>query len=96
MRLSHLERKALHIALDGFEGEVYIFGSRLYDDKKGGDIDILLKPLQQTEGFAISSRIRARFFMELDQDIDVMVYKKDDLFSQDVMKNAQRITVQDL
>ena len=96
MRLSPLERKALYKALDGYEGEVYLFGSRVRDDKKGGDIDILLKPRQQNKGFEISSQIRARFFLELDQDIDVVVYKEDDLFSQEMIKNAQRITLKNL
>ena len=38
MRLDKLERGALKFVLKDFKGEIYLFGSRLDDDKKGGDI----------------------------------------------------------
>ena len=45
MRLSEFERKAIVDSIARFDdsAEVYLFGSRVDDDKKGGDIDILIK-----------------------------------------------------
>jgi hypothetical protein len=42
MRLSASERTALEQALDGIQGEVYLYGSRTDNSARGGDIDILL------------------------------------------------------
>ncbi len=42
MRLDALESEALKYALNDFNGDVYLFGSRTDDTKKGGDIDILV------------------------------------------------------
>ena len=36
MRLDALEREALKYALNDFNGDVYLFGSRIDDTKKGG------------------------------------------------------------
>ncbi len=36
MRLDEHEKKALKYALQEFDGNVYIFGSRINDKKKGG------------------------------------------------------------
>ena len=44
MRLSDSERKSIRniiLELDS-NAHVYLFGSRVFDDKKGGDIDILI------------------------------------------------------
>jgi predicted nucleotidyltransferase len=42
MRLYPDEKQALDKALQDVEDEVYLFGSRVDDSKKGGDIDILI------------------------------------------------------
>lgn len=42
MRLDKNERVALERAIDGVEGDVYLFGSRADDTARGGDIDILV------------------------------------------------------
>ena len=38
MRLDKIEKEALKKSLMDFKGEVFLFGSRLDDGKKGGDI----------------------------------------------------------
>jgi uncharacterized protein len=45
MRLSEFERDAIVASVTMFDGaaEVYLFGSRVDDDKKGGDIDVIIK-----------------------------------------------------
>jgi len=45
MRIQPEEKAAIITAITGFdrESEIYLFGSRLDDAKRGGDIDILIK-----------------------------------------------------
>lgn len=44
MRLSHAERETLKIAVQTLDenAQVFLFGSRVDDSKKGGDIDVLI------------------------------------------------------
>ena len=44
MRLLDYEIKAIHEVISAFdkEAKIYLFGSRVDDEKKGGDIDLLL------------------------------------------------------
>ena len=44
MRFDTQEKAALKYALQDFKGKVLLFGSRLDDSAKGGDIDIMLIP----------------------------------------------------
>jgi predicted nucleotidyltransferase len=71
MRLDQAEKKALRHALDGIRGETFLFGSRVQDDERGGDIDVLV--LSHDEPFGLSRRIATRFFMECEERIDVVV-----------------------
>ncbi|MEJ5338698.1 MAG: nucleotidyltransferase domain-containing protein [Aquificaceae bacterium] len=95
MRLSEEERRALKKALEGFEGEVYLFGSRLRDDLRGGDIDILLIPSKPENPVELALRVQTKFFMECEQDIDVLVYR-DKPFFREMLKNAKRIRPEEL
>jgi predicted nucleotidyltransferase len=95
MRLDECERKALKKALEGFEGEAYIFGSRLREDIRGGDIDLLLVPKEEVSSVELSLRVQARFFEECEETIDVLVYK-DTPFMRELLKNAKRIVVEEL
>jgi len=92
MRLDKKEKEALRFALKDFEGEVYIFGSRLDDRKNGGDIDILLIPGKKASSLKLSLGIQTRFFSKCEQGIDVLVYN-DSLFCKEVLKNAKRIDI---
>ena len=42
MRLDQSEIDALQFALQDVEGECFIFGSRVDDQKRGGDVDLLI------------------------------------------------------
>lgn len=91
MRLSRIEANALTNSLAGFKGEVYLFGSRADKAKKGGDIDLLLKPYAKTDALSLSLKVKAAFFTLCEEDLDVIVYKKGDLFCEEALKNAKRI-----
>ena len=92
MRLDNNEKKALKYALRNFEGKVFIFGSRADDNKKGGDIDILIFPINTADYFDLKIKIQKDFFLKCEQELDVIVYDEDNLFCKEVLKNAKRLT----
>ncbi|MDD5478778.1 nucleotidyltransferase domain-containing protein [Rhodoferax sp.] len=60
---------------------VWLFGSRVHDDKKGGDIDLLVRP-DQAAGDGLFSR-KIRFLTELERrlgerKIDVVIETPND------------------
>jgi len=55
------------------EGDIYLFGSRVDDSKKGGDIDLYLKVLDHSDLFDKKIKFLARVKRELgDQKIDIV------------------------
>ncbi len=55
MRLNALEKKVIVDLSKKYFGEkakVYLFGSRIYDDKKGGDIDLYIETDKNIERLA--------------------------------------------
>ena len=77
LRLDDSERKALLYAIKDIDDEVFMFGSRLYPDKKGGDIDIMI--FSKNDSLKLSMEIRRRFFMQCEEKIDVLVLDKENL-----------------
>jgi uncharacterized protein len=74
MRLDSTERSALHHAINGFDGDVYLYGSRVDDQRRGGDIDILMDSKQIiTDKIKFSSHIRFLFQSICDERIDILV-----------------------
>lgn len=72
MRLDATERNALKKALAGINAEqVFLFGSRVNDGAKGGDIDILVFSAENP--LKLSREVATRFFMECEERIDVVV-----------------------
>lgn len=96
MRLDATERKALKYALEGFSGEVYLFGSRVDMKKRGGDIDVLLVPVARVSSLKTALKIQARFFSQCEQKLDVVVYSEHDPFGREVMRSAKRIDTAEL
>jgi len=76
MRLLKEEKTALAHALQGVKGEVYLYGSRVDPDKKGGDIDLLVFTRVDSP-YRLSQDIAVRFRMECDEKIDVLVVNPD-------------------
>ncbi len=73
MRLDAVQRRALKFALQdlGRDDEVYLFGSRLDDNRLGGDIDLLI--YSQQSGFELARKITRNFFKNCEEKIDVLV-----------------------
>lgn len=75
MRLSAYYRKVIKKYFDQFfkEGEIYLFGSRVDDTKKGGDIDLYLVLKEHTNLFEKKIKFLSRIKRELgDQKIDII------------------------
>ena len=54
------------------EAEIFLYGSRVDESKKGGDIDLLIKVAKEPER-SIKSQIRTRIFSKLgEQKIDIL------------------------
>ena len=90
MRLSNFEISAIKSSIHLFDGtaKVYLFGSRVDDKLKGGDIDILVlsEKIKQADSYLIKSKI----FEKLEeQKIDLVIKKKlDDAFSNYISKSS--------
>ncbi|MEA2104640.1 MAG: nucleotidyltransferase domain-containing protein [Candidatus Cloacimonadota bacterium] len=74
MRLDKLELESINKAIENVNGEVYLFGSRINDTKKGGDIDILI--FSSENAYKLSQKVSVKFFMECEEKIDVVVMNK--------------------
>jgi len=71
MRLDRMQKAALDRAIENVNGEVYLFGSRVDDKKKGGDLDILI--FSEEDSYKLSQEISIKFFMGCEEKIDVKV-----------------------
>lgn len=91
MRLTEKEISAIKRNISRFDAQaiIYLFGSRVNDAAKGGDIDILI--ISDKIGFAEKIKIRTGIFKELEeQKLDIVV-KKDftDVFVQMIEPDLQ-------
>ena len=94
MRLSEKEKSTIVQAVAEFDttARVYLFGSRVDDTKKGGDIDLLV--LSSSIDLNTKLKIKAKIFQFLaDQTIDIVIAtpETDDPFIQLVLKEGKRI-----
>jgi predicted nucleotidyltransferase len=77
MRLDSKQKDALDKAIKGIEDEIYLFGSRVDDTKKGGDIDILI--FSKEDPYKLSQSVAIQYFMECEEKIDVIVMDPENL-----------------
>lgn len=75
MRLSKYYRKSIKDAFDTIfgEGKIYLFGSRVDETKKGGDIDLYIEIADKTSLFEKKIKFLARLKQKIEeQKIDVV------------------------
>lgn len=95
MRLSLTEIEAIlnSVAEQDSEAKVYLFGSRVDDAKKGGDIDLLVVSQHSLNVNLLLAKIKMRIG---DQKIDVRVACSEelesDMFLQHIMKTAKQLS----
>jgi hypothetical protein len=78
MRLTSYQQaqlKAITHEVCGDEAQLFVFGSRLDDSKKGGDIDLIIKLNQDVTNPAwIVAKVQAKAMIKLgEQKIDVLI-----------------------
>ncbi|HEY83853.1 MAG TPA: nucleotidyltransferase domain-containing protein [Chloroflexi bacterium] len=90
MRLTKEEVTAIKeaVAYYDVEAKTYLFGSRVDDKKKGGDIDLLV--MSQVLGFDERRKIRLNLYEKLgEQKIDIVLSKdKSDPFTRVALAEA--------
>ena len=93
MRLNKIEVEAIKTAFAEVfgDGKVYLFGSRVDDSKRGGDIDLYLCPAVKYDN---EHQKKIKFLLKLDeyigeQKIDVVLAKdKDRLIEQEAIRSG--------
>ena len=92
MRLSKREIEAiLQVAEDiyGTDVKVYLFGSRVDDSRRGGDIDLLVRTTSANKGILDRVRMAARIKSLIgDQKIDIIGDYEDNQVVQEALKNG--------
>lgn len=72
--------------------KVYLFGSRLDDNKRGGDIDLLIRTEGEKQGVLTRIRLISRLKQYLgDQKIDVVGDHEDSLVVSEALEKGLRL-----
>ncbi|MFP4025298.1 MAG: nucleotidyltransferase domain-containing protein [Thiohalospira sp.] len=78
MRLSQDEIKAIKETIQSFDSEakIWLYGSRVDNHKRGGDIDLLI--FSQTLNFSDKLKIKSQLYKKIgEQKIDLLIAKDD-------------------
>jgi len=88
MRLTQEEIKFINQTIKSFiDCEIYLFGSRIDDSKKGGDIDLYIIPKEKNfNEFEIKMNIREILENELYLPIDL-------IFAKDKNRDIEKIAI---
>lgn len=74
LRLDHQQKKALEIAFENLNVDVYLFGSRTNPSAKGGDVDVfVLHDGTPEENYLLRKNILQKFQQICDERIDIVV-----------------------
>jgi predicted nucleotidyltransferase len=92
MRLTDSERELIKKAfLENFQdGKIYLFGSRIDDTKRGGDIDLYLCPTQKFEN---ERELRRNFLIKLNEYIGEQ--KIDAVMAKDTNRLIEQVAIRD-
>lgn len=83
-------RVAQEIYGDGVK--VYLFGSRLYDSKRGGDIDLLVRTEGEKKGVLARIRMISRLKQYLgEQKIDIIGDHEENSVVREALKNGMEL-----
>ena len=89
MRLTEFEKKAIKTEaknIFGKDSRIFIFGSRIDDTQKGGDIDIFIIPEKKEELFKKKIKFLTNLQLKIGlQKIDVVIARD---FNTDIEKHA--------
>ena len=69
------------------ESRVYLFGSRMDDDKQGGDLDLYVVPKNRANLYRKKLRLRALLQERLQMPVDIVVARDE---SRRIEKEAKR------
>lgn len=77
MRLNEIEKEIIVTTIEKIFGEVkvFLFGSRMIKDKKGGDIDLFVIAAQKSNLFEKKIRALAKLERILHKPIDIVVHR---------------------
>ena len=77
MRLEKNEIEVIVATIDKIfnRTEVFLFGSRLDDTKKGGDIDLFIIPKERTNLFEKKIKVLAKLERLLHKPVDLIIHK---------------------
>ncbi|WP_457564232.1 nucleotidyltransferase domain-containing protein [Caminibacter sp.] len=92
MRLNANDLRKIKEIKKFFDGEIYIFGSRVNDKKRGGDVDLYLIPknnISSKEKVLLKMKIRE--FLEEELLIPVDVVFDNDTLRDEVLKNGYKV-----
>jgi len=91
LRLSSIEKRALNMALKDVKADVYLYGSRVDNNKKGGGINILVIPHKKHNNtLELALQIQCNFFLYCEQKLDVLIYNNTP-FCQEIFKKAVKL-----
>jgi uncharacterized protein len=94
MRLTDKEAKAISEAVNrrfGPEAKVYLFGSRVDDQKRGGDIDVLVETDLSGQA-AVRAKLDAMSDIQLilgDQKIDMVLTSPEERDRREIVRRAK-------
>ena len=94
-----LQKKEIQTILQGArniygeEVKVYLFGSRLDNTKRGGDIDLLIRTDEEKKGVLARIRMIAQLkFLLGDQKIDIIGDHEESLVAQEALRKGVLLT----
>jgi len=77
-RLDNIQKMALKEAINGIDGQFFLFGSRVDDDKRGGDVDLLVISENIEKKLDLKIEIMTKYQSICDEKIDVVILPNPD------------------